>query len=1743
MNLVEFLASLANVDIRLWVDAGNLRFSAPEGAMSDDIKQKIIANKPEIIAFLQQSVQQGQQITIESADRSQQLPLSFAQERFWFLYQLEPESSAYNMAGALRIKGQLRVDILNRALSEIVNRHEILRTRYIDNNGIIEQHIDQAKAWGLSPSPLPNSQQLDINDDDALVTAIFNAAQNEANKAFKLEEELPIRGQLHEIAYQDHLLLVTLHHIASDGWSMGILVSELAALYNAIAASKPMPLPELPIQYADYAVWQREHLSGEVLEKQQLYWNQKLAGISPLNLPTDYSRPPVAGSQGDSVIFEVEQNTTASLKTLAQKQGATLFMTLMAAFKVMLARYSRQDDICVGTPIANRNQASLEPLIGCFLNTLAIRTDLSGKLSFNELIKREQTVAQEAFEHQDIPFAKVIDGLNLAKDMAFSPVYQTMFVLQNAPADKSITLPGLTIEPLELEKHNAQFDLKLSMNEIDDRFIAEFEYRTELFQKTTILRMTEHFKQLLNSIIQNPDTDISELAMITQAERLQLMSCDNGSWNDTAVDYGQHDSIHQLFEQQVAKTPHATALRFKGQTLSFEQLNQKANQLAHFLVKEHHITPDTTIAVCMQRSLDMSIALMAILKAGGCYLPCDPGLPKDRLAYMLEDTQAPLVLTQSHLKDTLPDNANTVITLNTDQSLWAGQSSENPLSGIREHNLFNIIYTSGSTGRPKGVMVPHGGIINRLLWMQKTYPLSDQDVVLQKTPYSFDVSVWELFWPLITGAVLTYAEPEGHKDPSYLRDLICAEGVTTLHFVPSMLGIFLQTKDIEQCDSIQRVFCSGEALQVEHQRRFLQRLRGKELHNLYGPTEASIDVSYYHCTLSGRYTSVPIGKPVANTQLHVLDSHLQPMPVGVPGELYIGGVQLARGYLNRAELTTETFISNPYYRADGQGHPSPRLYKTGDLARWLPDGNIEYIGRTDHQVKIRGLRIELGEIEAELNQLDSVKECVVVAAKLSSGSESLVAYLIAKDANKVPDKPALSAALAKNLPDYMVPSTYMWLDSFPLSANGKLDRKALPAPDFNNQRTEYVAPRSELEAGIAAIWQDLLKVERVGIHDSFFELGGHSLLATQFISRLRQQLQQELALKMIFTKPTIAGIVDALAINQTQHKQPAIKALDRSQYPNGLPLSYAQQRLWLIDQLQPGSPMYNIPLAVTLEGKLNITALEQTFASIIRRHESLRTNFAQHNNQPVQVIHQPDDWSLPLQIVNDDEAGLRDRVSRFMRQGFNLANDPLIRVELWQLADSDKHLLLLNMHHIISDGWSMDVLIEEVFSAYQAFSQGSRPDFKPLDVHYADYAVWQKDWLQGEVLDEQINYWRENLNNVPVLELPTDKVRPPVMDAQGYSLPFELSENVSSGLRKLASEQGATLFMTALAAFKVLLSRYSGQDDICVGTPIANRTQASIEPLIGFFVNTLAIRTYPKAKQSFKAYLNEVKQSTLDAYSHQDVSFEHLVDELKVPRDMSHSPVFQAVFALQNLSSTDPEMIRNTMLGEASLSPYTAGGDKMANGDHELHETPVKFDLHMGLQDHGDKISGELEFRHSLFNADTMRQFVEHFQNLLQALLQQPDQAIGKLDVLSAREQQQLLVDWNQTQAPVAALEQGLCVHQLIEQQVNASPDATAVIDAQQSLSYRELNQKANQLGAYLHENGLNVGDRVGVCLPTSAQAMVAILATLKAGGAYVPMDISYPNLAPSSSKLNMSLPLMTMPQTGPTTRATIWSI
>ncbi|MGA9377368.1 MAG: amino acid adenylation domain-containing protein, partial [Phormidium sp.] len=1016
----------------------------------------------------------------------EELPLSYAQQRLWFLTQFEPDSALYNLPFALHLKGSLHQIALEQSLQEIIQRHEVLRTNFVTIDGQASQIIHTNITWNLS---VINIKHLSPNEQEIVSRELV---PEKALQPFDLANEPLFRATLIVLSETEHILLVCMHHIISDGWSMGVFFSELTALYNAYAQGFDLssaegqrsPLTPLPIQYADFAIWQREWLQGEVLQSQLSYWQNQLADASTLlTLPIDRPRKAVQTFNGANQEFVLSPELTEKLTRLSQEPGVTLFMTLFAAFNVLLYRYTGQSDILVGTPIANRNHDEIQGLIGFFVNTLVMRTDLSENPSFNELLIRVRETAMEAYVHQDLPFEMLVEALQPQRDLSYNPLFQVMFILQNAPISQ-FELGGLSISPIEIEGVLAKFDLTLSMENKASGLVGVWEYNTDLFDDSTIERMTGHFLTLLEAIVVNPGTRISQLPILTEVEQHQLLV----EWNNTETPLSFREEevlqpltfniqppnsltpnplhlipslcLHQLFEQQVEKTTDAVALVFEGQQLTYGELNNRANQLAHYL-RSLGVGANVLVGICIERSMEMVVGLLGILKAGGAYLPFDPEYPAQRLRFMLEDSQVPFLLTLKHLVESIPEHQAQVICLDTDWQIISQLSQDNLFCDVAPENLAYVIYTSGSTGKPKGAMNTHKGICNRLLWMQETYQLTADDVVLQKTPFSFDVSVWEFFWTLGNGSRLVVAKPGGHREPEYLVALIDQQQVTTLHFVPSMLQVFLESPNLSGCHSLQRVFCSGEALSLDLQVKCFERLDCK-LHNLYGPTEAAIDVTYWECQRQTQLNTVPIGRPIANTQVYILDEHLQPVPVGVAGELHIGGVGLAKGYLNRPELTQEKFIPNPFENSSAIIKDS-KLYKTGDLVRYLPDGNIEYLGRIDNQVKIRGFRIELGEIETLLSQHPQVQAVVAIQREDIPGDKYLVAYIV-PERSATPTSNEIRQYLKTLLPEYMVPSAFVILEALPLNSNGKVDRRALRAPDFHNEQKEkYAAPRTTVE--------------------------------------------------------------------------------------------------------------------------------------------------------------------------------------------------------------------------------------------------------------------------------------------------------------------------------------------------------------------------------------------------------------------------------------------------------------------------------------------------------------------------------------------------------------------------------------------------------------------------------------------------------------------------------------------------------
>ncbi len=1647
-------------------------------ALGVDLAVRALFGAPTLAdqAALAQAAQPAAVEVIPPADRSQALPLSWSQQRLWFLDRMDPAASAaYHMPARLLLRGRLDVDALRAALTRIVARHEVLRTRFIEHDGQPVQRIDAAAEFALAArdlSAMPGHEQ---------AGAVERHSLDEASAPFDLAQGPPIRGQLLRLAEQEHVLLLTQHHIVSDGWSIGVLIDEVRTLYTAFSQGLADPLPPLALQYADYAQWQRGWLRGERLERQLAFWRGHLGGAPALlELPLDRPRPAQQSYAGAALPLRLPAALADGLRQLARQEGATLFMTLLAGWSVLLSRLSGQGEVVTGTPVANRQRGNVEGLIGFFVNTLALRVTVEDDPTVAQLLAQVKGGTLDAYGHQDVPFEQVVEVLKPPRSTSHSPIFQVMFSLNNTPS-RSLTLPGLTLEGMAQDRRGAQFELSLELEERDGNVEGSLTYSTALFDAATVARFGQYFETILAGMVAGAQQAVSRLPLLDEAGLAQL-----ASFNATARGYPSR-LIHELFEEQVARDGAATALVCGAERLSYAQLNERANRLAHYL-RALGIGPDERVAICVERSVEMVVGLLAILKAGGAYVPLEPDYPAERLAYMLDDCAPRALLTHSALRARLDRGDLPVLELDRLDAVLAGQPDSNPAHGaLRPDHLAYVIYTSGSTGKPKGVMNQHNGVVNRLLWGQETYRLTAQDRVLQKTPMGFDVSVWEFFLPLLAGAQLVMARPQGHQDPHYLAEVIESKGITIMHFVPSMLQLFLPRADARRCASLRRVLCSGEALSTALQQHFHRCLPNVELHNLYGPTEAAVEVTAWHCLPEHEDTSVPIGRPIANTAMYVLDRQGQPVPLGVAGELYIGGVQVARGYWNRPELTAERFVVDPF-----SIRPQARMYKTGDVARWLANGAIEYLGRNDFQVKLRGQRIELGEIEARLAACKGVAE-VAVTARGEGGDMRLVAYVVPQAGAQL-EAADLRAALAQQMAEYMIPSAFVTLDAFPLTPNGKLDRKALPAPDTTAfAAREYAPPQGEVEEAIAAIWQELLGVERVGRHDHFFELGGHSLLAIQLIARMRQELDVDLALRALFAEPTLEAQAMLAQAAQSATVEVILPA-DRSQ---ASPLSWSQQRLWFLDRMDPSAgAAYHMPARLLLRGRLDVDALRAALTRIVARHEVLRTRFVEHDGQPVQQIDPPTEFALAVRDLSampgHEQASAVERHSLDAASApFDLAQGPLIRGQLLRLAEQE-HVLLLTQHHIVSDGWSIGVLIDEVRTLYTAFSQGLADPLPPLALQYADYAQWQRGWLRGERLERQLAFWRGHLGGAPaLLELPLDRPRPAQQSYAGAALPLRLPAALADGLRQLARQEGATLFMTLLAGWSVLLSRLSGQGEVVTGTPVANRQRGNVEGLIGFFVNTLALRVTVEDDPTVAQLLAQVKGSTLDAYGHQDVPFEQVVEVLKPPRSTSHSPIFQVMLGLNNTPS-----------GELSLPDLTL--EPMP-----LESDTIPCDLHLAFQDDGDAITGNFRYASALFDRATVISLCERFEQILRSMVADPAQPVSRLNLLREGERALVLERFNASAVPFAP---GRTIHGAFEAQAARTPHAPALAWQGRVWSYDELNRQANRVAHALLAHGVKPDQFVGLCTPRGADMIVGLLGILKAGAAYVPLDPAYPS-------------------------------
>ncbi|HEY0511016.1 MAG TPA: amino acid adenylation domain-containing protein [Thermoanaerobaculia bacterium] len=1612
-------------------------------------------------------------------------PLSFAQERLWFLDRLEPGSSTYVIAAAQALRGPLRPAVLAAALNEVVRRHEALRTTFILSEGTADGEPRQRIASHLQVD-------LPLIDLRALPPTVREPAARRltddwGERPFDLTAGPLLRAALlwlgGEQGEEEHTVLLSMHHIVTDGWSLQVLLRELTVLYMAGATGQPSPLPELPVQYADFAAWQRRWLSGEALAGQLSYWRRQLGGAPTLELPSDRPVPRVRSPRGASLPVALSPELVRDLLALAHRGQATLFMALLAGFTTLLSRYTGQEDIVVGSPIANRNRAETEGLIGFFVNTLVLRTNLAGDPDAGELLRRAREIALDAYAHQDLPFEKLVAELAPDRDLSRLPLFRVLLALMDAPATTP-TLPGVVVAPLPMANRTAKFDLTLSLVPAGAGLEGWLEYSTELFDAVTVRRLLAHLERLLAGLAdpEAGETRLSTLPLLAPAERRQLL----GEWNDTgsADDTAPELCLHQLFESQAARTPDAVALVSPDgrRRLSYRELDVQAEAVARRL-RALGVAPEVLAGVLMDRTVELVVALLAVLKAGGAYVPIDPAYPRQRVATLLASSGAAVLLTRRSLLEEFGESlppAAVAIFLDEEE---AGSPSEAPAAlPPRSGNLAYVIYTSGSTGDPKGVAIEHRSAVAFARWAQRAYTPEERAGVLGSTSVCFDISIMEIFVTLAWGGRILLAE-----NALALPTLPARDEVTMINAVPSAMAELVRSDRLP--DAVRVVNTGGEAVKGALARRIYEQSRAARVVDVYGPSE---DTTYSTTSEIPRDVENPtVGRPIRGTRAYVLDAELRPVPIGVAGAVYLAGDGLARGYLGRPALTAERFIPDPH------GEPGARLYRVGDLARWRADGEIDYLGRIDHQVKVRGFRIEPGEIEAALATHPGVEAVAVGTHEAESGDLRLVAYVIPRPGCE-PAVDELRDLVAERLPSYMVPAAFVALAAFPLTPSGKVDRRALPAPDWIRGATATAAaPGNTVEELLVQLWAELLGLEpgRVEVDDDFFTLGGHSLLATRLISRIREDLRVEMPLRSLFEARTPAALARLVLAVREGLQAPPIRPLPRT---GPLPLSFAQERLWFLDQLEPGGAAYHIAAAERLRGPLDTPALAAALDEIVRRHEPLRTTFAVESGGPVQRIAAPRRAVLPVLDLGGLAPDVQQREAERLaaeesHRSFDLARGPLLRTALLRLA-GEEHWLLLTLHHIVADGWSIGVFVRELSALYAACAAGRPTPLPELPVQYADVAVWQRQRFSGEALAAQLAYWRRQLDGIAVLDLPTDRPAPAVRDTRGATLPFNLPPELRSALEALAHRERSTLFMALLAGFTALLSRHTAQEDVAVGTVIANRNRAETEGLIGFFVNTLVLRTDLAGDPDAGELMLRAREVALDAYAHQDLPFEKLVAELTPDRDLSRPPLFRVLLVLQNASLPAP-----VLPGVAAEALPVAS-------------RTAKFDLTLSLVPAGAGLDGWLEYSTGLFDAVTVQRLLAHLERLLAGLAdpEARETRLAILPLLAPAERLQLLVEWNDT-ATAPAPE--LCLHQLFEAQAARTPEAVALVspDGRRRLSYRELDAQADGLARRLRARGLGAEVLAGVLMDRTVELVVALLAVLKAGGAYVPIDPTYP--------------------------------
>ncbi len=1605
--------------------------------------------------------------------------LSPLQDGILFHHVLSTHGDPYLLSAHLAFADRAALDRYLHAISRLVERHDILRTAVLwDGLGSPVQVVLRQASVEVS--------ELVLDGNGEAIAKQLQDRIHPARYRMDLAQAPLLRFMVAEEAGGRWQAIMLLHHLVGDHSTLAILNEEVQATIDGQAHLLPEPQP-----YRNLVAHARLGLPASAHEA---FFSKMLGDVDTPTLPFG-----LALAHDDMApVYEARRivpvGLDARLRALSRTIGVSLATMCHLAWAMVLARTSGQRQVVFGTVLFGRMAAGAgsDRTMGLYINTLPLRIDIDAT-DVRAAVRDTQIrlAGLLAHEHASLALAQRCSGIG-----ANVPLFSALLNYRhNVRLDSPSQWPR-DVELLEAHERT-NYPVTLSVEDYGDAL----EFAAQVIVPELPDRICAYMQHALEQLADALDAgsgSLDHLQVVPEDERALLID----TLNATDAPYDRNQYLHGLFEAQVKRTPEAVALIAGDERLSYAELDARANRFARYLV-DLGVGPDALVAVCLERSTAMVVSLLGILKAGGAYVPIDPAYPGPRIAHIVSDSAPAVVLVDAIGREALVDALGDeklaeygLIDVGVASAPWDVLSSER-LSpgelGLNPCHLAYVIYTSGSTGMPKGVQNEHDALVNRLTWMQEAYRLGGQDVVLQKTPFSFDVSVWEFFWTLANGATLVMAEPGAHRDADYLTEIIAKHSVTTLHFVPSMLAGFLEAQDLTRCKTLSRIICSGEALPAPIARRCLERLPHARLHNLYGPTEAAIDVTAFTCPPDFDAQAVPIGKPIANTRIYLLDEHQAPVPMGAIGELYIGGVGVARGYLNRADLTAQRFLADPFARA--AGHPEARMYRTGDLARYLPDGNIVFLGRNDDQVKIRGFRIELGEIEVQLAKHEAVREAIVIARQDPAGNARLLAYVTPQEsASREELARSLREHLTARLPEYMVPAAFVVLETLPLTPNGKLDRRALPEPaDDAFVQSRYEAPQGETEQAIAALWSDLLGIERIGRHDNFFALGGHSLLAVRMLNRLRAMQAGDLSLSSLFDHPTVSAVAQAIDSGSRSVAPPIVRVARDAR----LPLSFAQQRMMFLSGFDGASTIYHVPLVLRIDGKLDISALRRALDTLWARHEALRTVFLDTSGTgegahaellPADdgMPWREDDLSSRLDASQDEWLRLCEEEAT---QAFDLARGPLVRARLVRRA-ANEHTLMLTLHHIICDGWSLAVLVRELGALYRAVTE-ERPDpLGALTIQYPDYVSWQRQWFGAERLEREAAYWKTTLAGIPtLLDLPTDHPRPAQQQFDAARLPLELDPMLTQDLRRLAARRGTTVFAVVTAAWAAVLGRLAGQEDIVIGTPVANRSKPELEAVVGLFVNTLALRIDLSGMPSVGQLLDRVQSTIVAAQDHQDLPFEQVVEIVKPQRRLAHTSIFQVMISWQN---TD---MRTIELPDLAFTPVGGAFDR------------AKFDLELDLLDDGQVISGALRYATALFEEASIARHCAYLIAILRAMARDEEQPIERIDLLDADERRLLLQTLNATEADYP---RHRCVHELVEDRAGHMPEAIALVAGDEQLSYGELNARANRLARYLVKLGVGPDIPVAVCVERSVAMVVALLAIFKAGGAYLSIDPAY---------------------------------